>query len=77
MWPPIGRRIARERASPTDERVDRYELVNIVRDAAAVRNGWKRILARCAPPPPTRGEWLASLRSHISMDSLADDSGRG
>ncbi|OKY74004.1 MAG: hypothetical protein BM485_16160 [Desulfobulbaceae bacterium DB1] len=32
-----------------DGRIDREELANIVAEAAAARNGWKRILARCAP----------------------------
>jgi len=69
----LGVAFARERTTPTDDRVDRDELVDIVRDAAAVRNGWKRILARCAPPPqPTRAERLASLRSRIGVDGLAD-----
>lgn len=64
---------ARERATPEDERVDRDELVDIVREAAAARNGWKRILARCAPPPPlTRAEWLASLRSRLSEEGIGD-----
>jgi hypothetical protein len=76
--PALGDEFARERATPKDERVDRDELVDIVREAAAVRNGWKRILARCAPPPPmTRAEWLASPRSRPSVDGLADGSGRG
>jgi len=33
----------------SDERVDVAEVAGIVRAAAAVRNGWKVILARCAP----------------------------
>jgi hypothetical protein len=33
----------------SEERVDVGEVVSIVRDAAAARNGWKVILARCAP----------------------------
>jgi hypothetical protein len=33
----------------SDERVDSGEVTNIVREAAAARNGWKIILARCAP----------------------------
>jgi hypothetical protein len=66
---------ARERATPGDERVDRDELVDIVREASAARNGWKRILARCAaPPPPTRAEWLASLRRQPDVEPLADGS---
>lgn len=32
-----------------DDRIDREELANIVAEAVAARNGWKRILARCAP----------------------------
>jgi hypothetical protein len=32
-----------------DERVEAAEVIDIVREAAAVRNGWKMILARCAP----------------------------
>lgn len=76
--PALGDAFARERAPPTDERVDRDELVDIVRDAASVRNGWKRILARCAPPPPpTRAEWLASLRSRLRVEGLGDGGGGG
>jgi hypothetical protein len=33
----------------SEERVDATEAASIVRDAAAARNGWKAILARCAP----------------------------
>ena len=40
---------------PTDERVDAAELVDIVREAVAARNGWKRILQRCAPGTPRMG----------------------
>jgi hypothetical protein len=73
----LGAAYAREHA-PSTERVDGDELVDIVREAAAARNGWKRILARCAPPPrPTRAEWLASLRSRLSADGLAGGDGRG
>jgi hypothetical protein len=34
---------------PSDDRVDADEYVDILREAVAARNGWKRILARCAP----------------------------
>jgi len=34
---------------PSDERVDPMEYLDIVREAAGMRNGWKRILSRCAP----------------------------
>ena len=36
----------------SEERVDAAEVASIVREAAAVRNGWKVILARCAPMRP-------------------------
>jgi hypothetical protein len=35
-------------AAPPDDRVDAAEVVDIVRGAVAARNGWKRILERCA-----------------------------
>ena len=34
---------------PSDNRVDAAEFVDILREAVAARNGWKRILQRCAP----------------------------
>jgi hypothetical protein len=34
---------------PTTDRVDQEELVGILAEAVAARNGWKRILSRCAP----------------------------
>lgn len=37
-----------------DERVDPDELSDILREAAGARNGWKRILKRCAPPKAAR-----------------------
>ena len=33
-----------------DERADSSEVASIVQEAAGVRNGWKVILSRCAPP---------------------------
>lgn len=33
---------------PSDERVDADEYLDILREAVAARNGWKRILARCS-----------------------------
>ncbi|MEO5725562.1 MAG: hypothetical protein ABI134_30965 [Byssovorax sp.] len=35
--------------TPNDEQVDHDELNDILREAARARNGWKHILARCAP----------------------------
>ena len=52
--PADRRRLHAEYASdwvPTaDDRVDRDELVDILSEAVGARNGWKRILSRCAPP---------------------------
>jgi hypothetical protein len=39
------------KAIPPDDRVDPEEWREVLRDALAVRNGWKRILARCAARP--------------------------
>lgn len=39
-----------------EPRMDVDEVVDIVREAASARNGWKRILARCSPPKRTRRE---------------------
>ena len=39
---------------PNDETVEKDEYLDILREVVAVRNGWKRILARCAPVGPTR-----------------------
>jgi hypothetical protein len=35
---------------PADERVNGREYVDILREAVAARNGWKRILERCSSP---------------------------
>jgi hypothetical protein len=41
---------------PADDSVDIAEYLDILGQAVAARNGWKRILARCAPPQsPRRG----------------------
>ena len=34
---------------PPDDRVDPVEYIDILREAIAARNGWKRILRRCSP----------------------------
>lgn len=44
---------------PSDERVDADELLDILNEAVGARNGWKRILKRCAPLPVQR----SSVRS--------------
>ena len=35
---------------PSDTSVDADEFIDILREAVSARNGWKRILQRCAPP---------------------------
>jgi len=52
---PAGRRLlhaeyAEKWVPAVEDRVDRSELADIVGEAVESRNGWKRILARCAPP---------------------------
>jgi len=39
---------------PPDERVDAVEYMDILREAVAARNGWKRILQRCSLPRVAR-----------------------
>jgi len=39
-----------EASMPPDKRVQGDEYVDILREAVAARNGWKRILERCSPP---------------------------
>ena len=41
-------------ALPGDDSVDLDEYRDILREAVDARNGWKRILARCAAPRPVR-----------------------
>lgn len=46
----------------SDDRVDWDELIDILGEAVDARNGWKRILSRCAPPKPkSRAEILRDL----------------
>jgi len=50
-----------ERWVPTPDDVDQGELIEILGEAVAARNGWKRILARCSPPKRTRRRKTSSL----------------
>lgn len=45
----------------SEDRVDVDEYLDILRDAVAARNGWKRILERCSAsrPTPRRGPQVA------------------
>jgi len=45
---------------PTDDRVDLSEFRATLHEAIEARNGWKRILKRCAPPPRTRSSCATS-----------------
>jgi hypothetical protein len=49
-----------ERKAPPADQVDPAEYIDILREAVAARNGWKRILARCAPPRRARQAGTAS-----------------
>jgi hypothetical protein len=47
------------RSRISDERVDPGEVASIVQAAVESRNGWKVILARCAPPlQVSRAQWI-------------------
>jgi hypothetical protein len=51
--PADRRALAKEYGSAvriSEEHVDPAEVASIVAEAAAARNGWKVLLARCAPP---------------------------
>jgi hypothetical protein len=52
---------------PADERVEKTEVVDILREAVAARNGWRRILARCAPvrAPRREGRQISPLALKI------------
>jgi DNA-binding IclR family transcriptional regulator len=55
----------------SEERVDPREVASIVAEACAVRNGWKVILARCAPTQRPR-----SALQHLREMWAAEDAAR-
>jgi hypothetical protein len=55
----------------SEERVDPAEVARIVADAAGARNGWKVILARCAPTSRPRSA-LQLAREMIAARDRAD-----
>ncbi len=55
----------------SEERVDPAEVASIVADAAGARNGWKVILARCAPTSRPRSA-LQLAREMIAARDPAD-----
>ena len=48
---------------PPEEKVDGDEYVNVLREAVAARNGWKRILAKCATTSMGRSNSAAAASS--------------
>ena len=56
--------------TPADDRVDRDEYLDIVREAVAARNGWQRILQRCAPSKQGRAP---SNRSTDNVEATLAD----
>lgn len=54
-----------------DERVDPSEVASIVAEAASARNGWKVILARCAPITTQRSAPRVAREASATRD-LAD-----
>jgi hypothetical protein len=73
-------RLLSEQPGPADERVDPEEFLDIVREACRARNGWKRILARCAPlrarraPSAIVAELRASaLNAKTSRETTTDE----
>ena len=57
----------------SEERVDPTEVASIVAEAASVRNGWKVILARCAPTTKPRSA-LQLAREMIAAQGRASSS---
>ncbi|WP_223643755.1 hypothetical protein [Corallococcus sp. EGB] len=56
----------------SEERVDPAEVASIIAEAASVRNGWKAILARCAPTRKPR----SALQLPREMIAARDRAGR-
>jgi hypothetical protein len=42
---------------PGHDSIDHAEYLDILREAVAARNGWKKILARCTPAPSPQEPW--------------------
>lgn len=61
-------------AMPDDERIEAAEYIGILREAAAARNGWKRILVRCAPAPRRIASAPESLQAEVPV-ATADATG--
>ena len=57
-------------ALPPDPLVDHDEYLDILTDAVRARNGWKRILRRCAPLAPSRSRLQAPYLSTMLKQPL-------
>ena len=55
-----------------DDRVDIDEYLDILREAIEARNGWKRILKRCAPAKSGRARVNRSTIKHAADDPSSD-----
>ena len=55
-----------------DDRVDIDEYLDILREAIAARNGWKRILQRCAPSRRSRAPSNRPTKRNVSDASSTD-----
>lgn len=60
---------------PSTDRVDPDELVDILAEAVNARNGWKRILKRCAPPKRVpRSVWIKQfVRDAVDRSLVTTD----
>ena len=59
-----------EEPMPPDDRVEGAEYVDILREAVAARNGWKRILERCSPSVNQFGIRINASNSSIGTGLL-------
>lgn len=58
---------------PSTDRVDQGELVDILAEAVNARNGWKRILKRCAPPKRVpRSVWIKQAVRDAGLHSESE-----
>lgn len=55
-----------------DDRVDVDEYLDILREAVGSRNGWKRILQRCAPLKPSRARTNLSDVTNVTHATSGD-----
>lgn len=68
--------IARDGPIPNDDTVDRAEFLDVLREAATARNGWKRILARCQEPARPTFKRRDDAERAAAADALAEEAER-